>query len=173
MPTASGKHAYGICDKTGFRYKLSDLVFEVKNGSRTGMRVGKDVVDQDHPQNFVGRVRATDSQSLLNARPNRTEPDVINLLSDNPFTTGASGGSNTTITVTEVNHGRDTGDTVRFRTVEPFDGITSAVMESASGYSITKVSDDTYTVSVSGGATTGSISGGGFFASAGPVTALG
>ena len=46
-------------------------------------------------------------------------------------------------------------------------------MESASGYSITKVSDDTYTVSVSGGATTGSISGGGFFASAGPVTALG
>jgi len=115
----------------------------------------------------------TDSQSLLNARPNRTEPDVINLLSDNPFTTGSAGGSTTTITVTEVNHGRDTGDTVRFRTVEPFDGITSAVMESASGYSITKVSDDTYTVSVSGGATTGSISGGGFFASAGPVTALG
>ena len=124
MPTASGKHAYGICDKTGFRYKLSDLVFEVKNGSRTGMRVGKDVADQDHPQNFVGRVRVTDSQSLLNARPNRTEPDVINLLSDNPFTTGSAGGSTTT-------------------------------------------------VSVSGGATTGSISGGGFFASAGPVTALG
>ena len=92
MPTASGKHAYGICDKTGFRYKLSDLVFEVKNGSRTGMRVGKDVADQDHPQNFVGRVRVTDSQSLLNARPNRTEPDVINLLSDNPFTTGSAGG---------------------------------------------------------------------------------
>lgn len=173
MPTSSGKHAYGICDKTGFRYKLSDLVFEIKNGSRTGMRVGRDVADQDHPQNFVGRVRVSDSQSLLNARPNRSEPDVINLLSPNPFKTGASGGANTTITVTEVNHDRSTGDTVRFRTVEPFDGITSTVMELASGYSITKVSDDTYTVSVSGGATTGSISGGGFFASAGPVTALG
>ena len=46
-------------------------------------------------------------------------------------------------------------------------------MELSTGYSITKVSDDTYTVSVSGGATTGSVSGGGFFASAGPVTALG
>ena len=172
MPNAVGKHAYGICDKTGFRYKLSDLVFETKNGARTGMRVGNDVVDQDHPQNFLGRVRVNDSESLLNARPNRTEPDSINILQDNPFKTGASGGSNTTITITEVNHGRSTGDTVRFRTVEPFDGITTSVMELAVGYSITKVSDDTYTVSVSGGATTGSVSGGGFFASAGPVTAL-
>jgi hypothetical protein len=115
----------------------------------------------------------SDSESILNARPNRTEPDSINLLQDNPFKTGASGGSNTTITITEVNHGRSTGDTVRFRTVEPFDGITTSVMELAAGYSITKVSDDTYTVLVSGGATTGSVSGGGFFASAGPVTALG
>ena len=173
MPNAVGKHAYGVCDKTGFRYKLSDLVFEIRNGTRTGMRVGKDVVDNDHPQNFIGRVRTSDGQSLPNARPNRLEPDVINLLQDNPFTTGASGGVTTTITVTEVNHERDTGDTVRFRTVEPFDGITQAVMELSTGYSITKVSDDTYTVSVSGGATTGSVSGGGFFASAGPVTALG
>ena len=173
MPNAVGKHAYGICDKTGFRYKLSDLVFEIKNGTRTGMRVGKDVVDHDHPQNFIGRVRVSDGQSLANARPNRLEPDVINLLQDKPFTTGASGGVTTTITVTEVNHGRDTGDTVRFRNVEPFDGITQAVMEMCTGDSITKVSDDTYTVSVSGGATTGSVSGGGFFASAGPVTALG
>ena len=173
MSYSSGKYAFGICDKTGFRYKLSDLVFEIKNGTRTGMRVGKDVVDHDHPQNFIGRVRVSDGQSLANARPNRLEPDVINLLQDNPFTTGASGGATTTITITEVNHGRDTGDTVRFRTVEPFDGITQAVMELSTGYSITKVSDDTYTVSVSGGATTGSVSGGGFFASAGPVTALG
>ena len=173
MAYSSGKYSYGICDKTGFRYKLSDLVFEIKNGTRTGMRVGKDVVDHDHPQNFIGRVRVSDGQSLANARPNRLEPDVINLLQDNPFTTGASGGATTTITITEVNHGRDTGDTVRFRTVEPFDGITQAVMELSTGYSITKVSDDTYTVSVSGGATTGSVSGGGFFASAGPVTALG
>jgi hypothetical protein len=36
-------------------------------------------------------------------------------------------------------------------------------MELSTGYSITKVSSDTYTVSVSGGATTGSVSGGGFF----------
>ena len=41
---ASGKHAYGICDRTGFRYKLEDLVFEVQHGVRTGLRVGKDVL---------------------------------------------------------------------------------------------------------------------------------
>ena len=73
--------------------------------------------------------------------------------------------------MTEINHGRSTGDTVRFRDVEAFDGFTEAVIEGASGYSITKVDSDTYTFSASSGtATTGSIKGGGGFASAGPVT---
>ena len=53
---ASGKHAYGICDRTGFRYKLEDLIYEVQHGVRTGLRVGKDVLDPDQPQNFLGDV---------------------------------------------------------------------------------------------------------------------
>ena len=53
------------------------------------------------------------------------------MLGNNPFETGSSGSS--VVTVTEINHGRDTGDTVRFRGVDAFDGITRAVMESASG----------------------------------------
>ena len=70
MPAyASGKHAYGICDRSGFRYKLEDLVYEVQHGERTGMRVGYDMLDPDHPQNFLGRVNTTDPQSLLNPRP--------------------------------------------------------------------------------------------------------
>ena len=64
-----GKHAYGICDKTGFRYPLADLVWEYKNGRRTGMRVGRDVADPDHPQNFIGRLRIVDPQSLRDPRP--------------------------------------------------------------------------------------------------------
>ena len=36
MSYSSGKHAYGICDKTGFRYPLRELVFEYRNGSKTG-----------------------------------------------------------------------------------------------------------------------------------------
>ena len=69
MSYSSGKHAYGICDRSGFRYKLEDLVYEVQHGERTGLRVGYDVVDPDHAQNFLGRVITADSQSLLSPRP--------------------------------------------------------------------------------------------------------
>ncbi|HEY7822756.1 MAG TPA: hypothetical protein VIG24_07990 [Acidimicrobiia bacterium] len=69
MPYAAGKYAFGFCDKTGFRYPLKDLVWEYKDGHRTGMRVGKDVVDPDHPQNFLGRVRVVAPQSLRDPRP--------------------------------------------------------------------------------------------------------
>lgn len=69
MAYASGKRAYGICDRSGFRYKLEDLVYEVKHGERNGLRVGYDMVDPDHPQNFLGRVSTADPQSLLAPRP--------------------------------------------------------------------------------------------------------
>tara|TARA_E500000318_G_scaffold63442_1_gene58770 strand:+ start:571 stop:876 length:306 start_codon:yes stop_codon:yes gene_type:complete len=72
MSYAKGKQAFGFCDRTGFRYKLEDLVYEYKNGVKTGMRIGKDVVDPDHPQNFIGRVRTEDPQSLFDPRPDRT-----------------------------------------------------------------------------------------------------
>ena len=68
-PYARGKHAFGLCDRTGFRYPLADLVWEYKNGKRTGLRVGKDVADPDHPQNFLGRLRIIDPQSLRDPRP--------------------------------------------------------------------------------------------------------
>ena len=48
---ANGKYALGICDRTGLRYKIQDLVFEIEHGRKNGLRVGKDVVDRDHPQN--------------------------------------------------------------------------------------------------------------------------
>lgn len=66
---ARGKNAWGICDKTGFRYPLGDLVYEYRNGVRTGLRVGRDVLDPDHPQNFTGRVNTADPQSLYDPRP--------------------------------------------------------------------------------------------------------
>lgn len=71
MPLARGKYAYGFCDKTGFRYDLRELVDEVKNGVKTGLKVGRDVVDPDHPQNFLGRLRIHDPQSLRDPRPER------------------------------------------------------------------------------------------------------
>ena len=69
MRSASNRYAFGFCDRTGFRYPLNDLVDEYKNGVKTGLRVGRDVADDDHPQNFLGRVRIFDPQNLTNARP--------------------------------------------------------------------------------------------------------
>jgi hypothetical protein len=170
MAYSSGKYAYGICDRTGFRYKLKDLVFEVNNGVRTGLRVGYDVADKDHPQNFLGRLKIDDTQSLLDARPDRSEPETERLLLVDPFTTAAEDSGTTEITVTEKSHGRSTSERVRFRNTVGFDGISKAVFELAEGYVITKLTDDTYKFTVSASSTTGSVSGGGVFVTVGPVT---
>jgi hypothetical protein len=74
MAYAKGKYAFGICDRTGFRYPVADLVHEFTNGKKNGLKVGRDVVDPDHPQNFVGLIKSDDPQSIIDARPDRTEP---------------------------------------------------------------------------------------------------
>lgn len=76
MAYAKGKKAYGFCDRTGFRYKLTDLVDEVRNGVKTGFRVGRDVADGDHPQNHLGRLRIADSMGLRNPRPENKREDT-------------------------------------------------------------------------------------------------
>ena len=69
---ANGKYAFGFCDRTGFRYKLKNLVPQVKAGRMTGLMVGKDVLDKDQPQNFLGRLgNYGDPQALRDARPDR------------------------------------------------------------------------------------------------------
>ena len=72
--------------------------------------------------------------------------------------------------MTEPGHGRATDDIVRFRKAVGFAGITSANINKAAGYSITKVNADTYTFNVDGSAATVTLRGGGKIASAGPVT---
>lgn len=71
MGYAKGKFAYGFSDRSGRRYPLSELVYEVQDGVRTGFRVGRDELDPDHPQNHIGRVRTSDDQSLRDPRPDR------------------------------------------------------------------------------------------------------
>jgi len=84
MRSASNKYAFGFCDRTGFRYPLNDLVDEYKNGVKTGLRVGRDVSDGDHPQNFLGRVRIFDPQSLSHARPDRSLEESRQLFGFDP-----------------------------------------------------------------------------------------
>jgi hypothetical protein len=84
MPYARAKHAFGFCDKTGFRYPLRDLVPEYQNGVKTGFLVGRDVFDPDQPQNFLGRLKINDPQSLLNPRPDTSQAASRALFGWNP-----------------------------------------------------------------------------------------
>ena len=160
---ASPRHALGVSDRSGRSYKLKNMVLEWNN-----LLVGKDEYEAKQPQLYPRRIKP-DPQALRISRPDRTEPPVTVLLEYNPFKSGSSGSA--VITVTQPGHGRSTGDTVRFRSVEAFDGFTEAALESSAGFSITKVDSNNYTfTSGSGTATSGNVKGGGGSASAGPVT---
>lgn len=160
---ATGKNAYGISDRSGMKYRYRDLKKEW-NGSL----VGPDEFEAKHPQ--LGPFRTVaDPEAIRDARPSRTENPVEVLLVLNPFISSAA--SSGVITVREFGHGRSTTDTVRFRSVNGFDGFTKAVLEQEAGYSITVVTSDTYTFTANGQtATIGGIVGGGSRATAGPTT---
>tara|TARA_R100000935_G_C2798960_1_gene149540 strand:- start:626 stop:931 length:306 start_codon:yes stop_codon:yes gene_type:complete len=81
---AVGKKAYGISDRSGFRYPLNKMKKEW-----TGMLVGFDEFEQKHPQ--LKPVRSfSDPQALKNPRPDRVEPIVTYVatpvLSEKTFT---------------------------------------------------------------------------------------
>ena len=84
MTTTRAKYAYGFCDRTGFRYPLNELVDAFQNGVMTRLRVGRDIDDGHHPQNFLGRMRIFDPQSLAQARPDRSLEESRQLFGFNP-----------------------------------------------------------------------------------------
>lgn len=65
---ASGKDAYAICDRSGFRYP-----YRVMRKEWNGLLVGPDMYEPKHPQ--LGPFRkVVDAQALQDARPDRVEP---------------------------------------------------------------------------------------------------
>ena len=163
MAFASGKKAWGICDISGFRYRLRDM-----KKTWDGFLVGPDQWSPKHPQLNPPHFTA-DAEALRNPRPARTEPEADALLTNNPFLSTAG---SAVIKVFEDDHGRSTGDKVRFRGAEAFDGFTSGTLIDPDAYSITKVNDDTYTFSAVAGTGTSGARGGGAFVSVGPAQAL-
>lgn len=162
---ASGKRAWGYSDRSGFRYRLADMVTEW-NGSK----VGPDEYEAKHPQ--LEPIRpGPDPQALFQPRPDqRTETEGQRLLLiPNPFQSGAAGSS--VITVFEPSHNRSTSDVVIFRKVDAFDGFTSANLEKAAGYSITVVDSNSYTITAVGTASVGNSRGGGLNVTVAPGTA--
>ena len=157
---SSGKYAKFISDRSGLEFPYSEMVIEWN-----GARVHISEFEPKHPQ-LEPKPHGADPQGLLNARPARVEPAVARVLTLNPLS--AVSGS-TTITVFEDNHGRTTGDTVRFRDAEPGAGITAADINNASGFTITVTNANNYTFTAAGTATASTNIGGGSI-SAGPVT---
>ena len=68
MSYASGKNAYGISDRSGFRYRLKEMKREW-----TGALVGADEYEPKHPQLRPPKA-GPDPQALRNPRPDHTEP---------------------------------------------------------------------------------------------------
>ena len=158
---AVGKYAKFISDRSGMEFPYTEMVIEW-NGSRVHISE----YEKKHPQLEPKRFMA-EQQGLRNARPDRSEPAVARLLGPNPFS--ITSGS-TTITVTEINHGRSTGDTVVFRNVDGSPGgVAFTAFESSSGFSITVTGTDNYTFTI-GSTPTITEDSGGMTVTAGPVT---
>ena len=82
---ASGKHAYGISDRSGFRYRLADMITEWN-----GLKVGPDEYEPKHPQ-LEPISPGSDPQALFEPRPDTsTEVAGQRLLIKNPFQSGLS-----------------------------------------------------------------------------------
>ena len=161
MAQARGKYAKAISDRSGMEFPYNEMVKEWN-----GHLVHKSEFEAKHPQLEL-RSRSGDSQGLFNARPARTENEVAAMLGNNPFSITAS---SQTITVTEINHGRTTVDTVRFRNVQGSPGnVAFSTYENSSGFSITVTTTDKYTFSL-GSTPSVTEEGGGPTVSAGPVS---
>jgi hypothetical protein len=82
---AVGKHAFGFCDRCGFRYPLRELREEVVNLALVNILVCPECWDPDQPQNQLGHVRIDESQALRNPRP------PLGLAQSRQFINSASG----------------------------------------------------------------------------------
>jgi len=156
-----GKYAQFISDRSGQAFPYTEMVTEW-NGSRVHISE----YEPKHPQ-LEPKPHTADPQGLPDARPARVEPATENLLPGNPFslTSGSA-----IVTVTEPGHGRSTSDVVVFRNVDGSPGgIAFTVFENASGFSITKINNDSYTFNCGSTATVTEKSGG-MSLTAGPVT---
>ena len=137
---AVGKNAYGICDRTGLRYKLNEMRVEWN-----GLKVGRDVWEPKHPQ-LEPRRKVVDAQALRNPRPDNAEGASTQLLPVNPFFVEPTGTySLTTIRVYHPAHGKTTGDTVVFNNAVGLKDISATFINRSEGHVVTVVDADHYT----------------------------
>ena len=69
---ASGKNAIAICDRCGFRFKLTELKTEILKTKKINYLVCGPCWDPDHPQLQLGMYPVDDPQGLRNPRRDTT-----------------------------------------------------------------------------------------------------
>jgi len=161
---ATGKNALAISDRSGLQFPYREMVKEW-----TGSLVHYTEFEAKQPQLQPIRI-APDPQALQNARPARVETPAARLLTGDPFYSTAG---SQVVTVIEFNHGRTTGETVRFRNCVGGSGFTQANLENSLGYTITVPAgdEDSYTFNIgSGPSTQTNVRFGGMLCTSGPVT---
>ena len=87
---ATGKLAYGFCDRGGHRVPLKDLVPQYENRRPNGLLVDKTMLDIDHEQLQVGRVDSGDNQTLQDPRPDTARKESTALFAFNPVGGGVT-----------------------------------------------------------------------------------
>ena len=150
---ATGKKAYAISDRSGQRFPYVEMVTEW-NGSF----VHTSEYEPKHPQ-LEPKVPGNDPQGLLDARPDRTEPAVVVKLAYNPFysTSGSS-----TISINDPGHGTKIGSSIIIKNPLASNGFSIATLTTTTGYSVTSVDTDNYSINLSNTASaTGFFGGGG------------
>ena len=147
---ASGKHALAVSDRSGLVFPYLEMVREWN-----GAWVHHSEFEPKQPQ-LDPKPTSADPQALQRARPTRVALPTPAPLNNNPFLTEVG----TTLTVTQTDHGRSTGDAVRFYQVKtPVGGVAVSTFELNTTLTTTITATDTSIVLTDGSAfpTTGYI----------------
>ncbi len=90
---ASGKFAFGFCDRCGFRYPYFDLREQIIDDNPSGLKVCPVCMDIDHEQLRLGETPIIDPQDLFDPRPDISRQASIDLFGwapvGNPLTNTA------------------------------------------------------------------------------------
>ena len=143
---ATGKKSKAISDRSGMAFPYDEMRKEWN-----GALVHQSEFEAKHPQ-LEPKVYKGDAQGLQNARPDRVEPPVPQLLTNDAFTSGVR--DSIIINVNAVSHGFTTGQTVRFRNTESkfpeypqVSHLEGHDVDVAQGHIVTKIDDDNFSFS--------------------------
>jgi hypothetical protein len=140
---STGKNALSISDRSGLAFPYNEMVTEW-NGSR----VHYTEFESKHPQ-LLARTHRGDRTALQFARPDRVEPPVPQLLTDNALQAGPT--DSEIITVTLPGHGYKVGDIIRingavsfFPTYPQVSHLEDDDINIAAGHTVTAVTPNTF-----------------------------